>query len=56
MTAPTPPEGTAEPSGNTEVRAILARMRGLEAELDAAFEWARAELRLCIERDRVVFE
>ena len=56
MSAPTPPEGSAEPSGNSEVRAILARMRSLETELDAAFERARAELRLRIERDRVVFE
>lgn len=39
-----------------EVGRILERMRQLEAELDAAFERARAELRLRIERNRVVFE
>ncbi len=44
------------PPANSDVGHILQRMRQLEAELDAAFEKARSELRLRIERNRVVFE
>lgn len=44
------------PANPSEIGRILGRMRELEAELDAAFERARADLRLRMERDRVIFE
>lgn len=52
-TSSTPPE---PPGASSEIAHIVQRMRQLEAELDAAFEKARSELRLRMERNRVVFE
>ncbi len=52
----TKPEPTEETSAAAEIRRILDRMRSLDNELDAAFEKARAELRVRFERNRVVFE
>lgn len=43
-------------SVQAEIRSIIARINGLQTELEQAFEKARAELRLRIERDKVVFE
>ncbi len=52
----TKPETTNETSAGTEIKRILDRMRSLDNELDAAFEKARAELRVRFEKNRVVFE
>lgn len=53
---PTPPGGGEGSPPRDQISAILSRMRELEGELEGAFEKARAELRLRIEHDRVVFE
>jgi hypothetical protein len=50
-----PRQGSAD-SSPVEIRSIIARIRSLEEELETAFEKARADLRMRIENDRVVFE
>jgi hypothetical protein len=42
--------------GSENIRNLISRIRGLEHELDEAFEKMRADLRLRIERDKVAFE
>ena len=51
-----PPRARHAGSNREEIKAIIARIHALEDELDTAFEKARADLRLRIEHDKVVFE
>lgn len=50
------PRSLPSQSSGSDVDHILAQMRQLEHDLDGAFEQQRADLRLRIERNKVIFE
>lgn len=53
---PDPAREEPEGFGRSQIKAIIANIRALENELEEAFAKTRADLRMRIENDRIVFE